>query len=469
MANLRRGIVERVFHVERGGQLVTPPRPSEGWIRTGLGDFARAIRRWLPRSTPVTRIEFAEMYKGRKHTIYANAVESLSTRPVSRRDAQVGKAFVKAEKVNFSSKPDPAPRIIHPRDPRYNVEVGRFLKPLEHRIYWAIQKVWGGPTVMKGLNAEQVAGCLRQKWSSFRNPVAVGLDASRFDQHVSLEALEWEHHIYGLCFSGPDKNLLETLLRWQLRNRCTGRASDGNIRYTVEGCRMSGDMNTALGNCLLMCAMVWSYCQHTIGGRAALANNGDDCMVFMEREDLKRFTRDVEPWFLKMGFTMKVEAPAYDFEKVEFCQTRPIWTPDGWIMVRNYPNALAKDCTSIVPLDTEKGARKWMNAVGRCGMSLTGGVPIYQEFYQFLMDMGLPSGTDNHPIMECGMTMMAVGMERGRMPVHPRTRYSFWLAFGITPDQQEIIEEYYRSVSRSWATPTLTDLEQLDHLPKWSC
>jgi hypothetical protein len=107
---------------------------------------------------------------------------------VQRQDSFL-QAFVKAEAVNFTAKPDPAPRIIQPRNPRYNALVGRFIRPLEHRVYIAIGKLFGGPTVMKGYNAVGTASCLRDMWLEFTNPVALSLDASRFDQHVSREAL----------------------------------------------------------------------------------------------------------------------------------------------------------------------------------------------------------------------------------------------------------------------------------------
>jgi hypothetical protein len=50
---------------------------------------------------------------------------------------------------------------------------------------------------------------------------------------------------------------LAELLKWQLQNKGFARTIDGLIKYSVEGCRMSGDMNTALGNCTIMCALVY--------------------------------------------------------------------------------------------------------------------------------------------------------------------------------------------------------------------
>ncbi len=113
---------------------------------------------------------------------------------------------------------------------------------------------------MKGMDVRTVAKVLREKWDMFPNPVAIGLDASRFDQHVSVPALEFEHSVYLSCFKQKKhRERLAKLLKLQLENHCTGYAEDGVIKYTTTGTRMSGDMNTSLGNCVLMCSLIHSY------------------------------------------------------------------------------------------------------------------------------------------------------------------------------------------------------------------
>jgi hypothetical protein len=359
---------------------------------------------------------------------------------------------VKAEKVNFTSKPDPAPRVIQPRGPRYNVSVGVFLKPLEHLIYKSIAQVWGGTTVMKGHNAHSTAAELRVMWDSFRDPVAVGLDASRFDQHVSADALRWEHGIYLSCFAGSDRTELRRLLEWQVENKGFARASDGLVKYTVSGCRMSGDMNTALGNCLLMCAMVWEYCRLR-GVQARLANNGDDCVVICERGDLGKFNDGLGQWFLEMGFNMKVE-PAVDvFERIEFCQTQPVYDGERWVMCRKPSIVLAKDSVSLLPMTQGKTAYRYCTAVGECGMSLAGGLPVLQEFYSALMRCGAGARFEGAVAqLESGFARLATGMHREYRLVSAEARYSFWLAFGILPDAQVAMEDYYQEVGLDLAS-----------------
>lgn len=451
LCNLRRGIMERVYRVERAGGLAPPPRPAPGVVDRVLEDFKRALLEHLEVAAPCTLHEFVQMYAGdRRQKVYQQAVESLMMEDVNTNDARLT-TFVKAEKVNLSSKSDPAPRVIQPRQPRYNASVGCFLKRLEKDIYRGIAKVFGGVTVLKGYNSAESGRLLREKWDQFDKPVAVGLDASRFDQHVSPDALRWEHSVYLSLFRDGDRKRLAKLLQMQIRNRGIARASDGHIKYVVEGCRMSGDMNTALGNCLLMCAMVWAYLKES-GVRASLANNGDDCVVIMEAKDLKRFQHcggkcSLSDWFLNMGFTMKVEEPVYVFEQIEFCQTHPLWTPEGYIMCRNAPVAMAKDAHSVLPLEMGNMAKGWATNIGQCGLSMTGGVPVFQEYYLGLIRAGQGVSCGKHPGLESGFARLAAGMARKVVRVHDATRVSFWEAFGMLPSEQVACEERLKAMS----------------------
>lgn len=108
--------------------------------------------------------EFPGLYQARRRTIYQKAVDSLLTKRVACNDSYLS-TFLKAEKINFTAKPDPAPRIIQPRLPRYNVMVGRYLKPLEHKIYKALQQLSGDVVVSKGLTIDEIGQCIYRKWS----------------------------------------------------------------------------------------------------------------------------------------------------------------------------------------------------------------------------------------------------------------------------------------------------------------
>ena len=449
--NLERGVLERVFYVKEGGQFVPPPRPAPGVFFQRLRQFKTLLVRRLPPTTPIRYEEFPTLYWGRKRSIYQRAVESLQRVDVKTTDAII-KCFVKAEKTDLEAKKDPVPRIISPRDPRYNVAVGCYLKKIEHTIYRCIGELFGTPTVAKGLNVEQVASLLRVKWEKFQHPVAIGLDASRFDQHVSRDALRWEHSVYNELYRHDKK--LGWLLSLQLRNTCRGYTRDGRLKYTTDGTRMSGDMNTAMGNCLIMCALVYAYARSK-KVPIELINNGDDCVVIMSRPNLKRFQQGFDSWFREMGFSMKVEKPVDIFERIEFCQMQPVFDGRSYVMVRNPRKSIAKDSISIKPLDHESLYRKWLGAVGEAGLSLTGGIPIMQEFYCCLERQSRGQRLRNDPTMETGWWFLSRGMERKYAPVTQAARYSFYLAFDILPDMQVAVERFYRKTSFGWKKPSV--------------
>lgn len=434
LKNMARGVVERVFYVNRDGGLARPPQPKPG-VFSRLQAVKASLCRVLRRTPVVDRDEFPSLYTGRKQSRYQIAVESLKLRAVCLKDSFVN-TFVKAEKVNLAKKGDPAPRVIQPRAPRYNVEVGRYLKLFEVELCQAFRRAFGYKVVLKGLNADQVAWQLRESWESFRRPVAFGLDASRFDQHVSQDALRYEHSVYNQVFQSPE---LAKLLRMQLRNRGFARCDDGAFQYKVDGCRMSGDINTGMGNCLIMSSIVLAYFEYA-GVKARLANNGDDCVVMCESEDLEKFA-GIDQWFLDFGFTLTREPPTHVFERIEFCQFQPVLCSTGWRMVRSPWTAMSKDATSLLSWDTPQDVAAWAHAISACGLSLTTGVPVWQAWYERLSRLGSVRTSAVDAVYDSGLGYASRGVLKG--VITAETRVSFYKAFGILPDDQEALEESY--------------------------
>jgi len=360
-----------------------------------------------------------------------------------RRDAHV-KTFVKWEKTNITAKPNFVPRVIQPRSPRFNVELGKFLAKVEKQMMSAIDSTFGYPVVMSGYNASQQGQIFYESWNSFSDPVAIGLDAKRFDQHVSTTALQWEHERWLPWFTGNDRKYLEKLLRMQLTNHGTGRTKDGRIKYHVDGKRMSGDMNTSSGNKLLMCGMLYSYLKKRNITKHRVLNNGDDCMVIVERYQYRQFINGINHWFERMGFDMQVEKPVFRLEELEFCQSRPVFDGNSWRMVRNYPLALDKDSNCFIQSPTMRTTKRWMAGVGKAGLSLTGGIPIAQELYMaYVRNSKDYTPTKLDP--NIGLARLSFGMSERYRQITPQCRASFYAAFGITPDVQIICEKTFRA------------------------
>lgn len=435
--NLVEGVLQRVLFHKENGIFKAPTKVSYQTICNLLEPFRTKFLPSLSQSLRLSYDEVISRYSGRKKIRYQLAAESLLLSSIGFKDSKV-QAFIKNEK----SKNGFVPRIVSPRRPRYNLELLTYLQHTEKYIFHQINKLFGDVTVFKGMNCYEQGKAMLRKWSRFRNPIAVGFDAVRFDQHVCKGMLLHEHDVYKKIFRNNDQYHLEKLLHWQLTNHVVGVASDGYCKYKIQGGRMSGDVNTALGNSIIMCSIVYSYCHNNSIVKYELANNGDDCVLMIEEKDyhkLKHF-----PQFCKdCGFLMEVEEPVKKFEQIIFCQTQPILIEDKPQMIRNPLMACSKDVICLQNRRHPHLIEHWLNSVGNSGLSMSGGVPILQEFYQSML-----RSTKNYSkscLEEGGFYWLSRRMNDEYTPVNETTRHSFWKAFGIDTPTQLMIEEYYRN------------------------
>lgn len=431
---LRRGVAERVFLTSAGDRPIQPEKPFH--LRMGT-----LLKRTLGQASPLSAQAFLSGYRGRKLAIYRRAGASLGKKGISFKCSWV-KIFVKAEKMDLSKKTDPVPRIISPRDPRYNYVLGRYIKAIEHKVYSGINKICGSTTIFKGLNQHQRARHLRLKWEKFDKPVAIGIDASRFDQHVSVPALRWEHSIYLHCFQGNKE--LKQLLDWQLKTHAIAFTRDGTLRYVKEGGRCSGDMNTALGNCLIASSLCYEFLQVHLGlNKWELACDGDDCVIIVEETDCQKILDETKPYFAGFGFDMKVEDPVYHFEGIQFCQCNPVLVGQDWLMVRNPLRCLTHDLIST-EVHTERAARQFAWAVGKCGSSVYHSVPILGAFYAWQERIGIKSRIlESVSFQNSGFWARVDAAHTQPTAISTRDRVSFWKAFGIIPSVQVEMENRF--------------------------
>jgi hypothetical protein len=178
-----------------------------------------------------------------------------------------------------------------------------------------------------------------------------------------------------------------------------------------------------------------------------LANNGDDCVIFMEEGDVSAFKEGLEDWFGLKGFRMDVEETVTEFEAVEFCQAHPIWNGMEYVMCRSLPTVLIKDSMCLVPANTPREIESWCAAVGMCGGSLSVGVPVMQSFYRCFRRCGQgrnpTKGLIQSIYKNSGQFERMGSLSYGVREIEARARCSFWIATGITPDVQLELEKYY--------------------------
>jgi len=435
-----RAFTERYFLCKEGAAYrpALPVRQQQFSSRR-FREFRQKVLEEMPHLPRLVKQQVVDSYVGPKRRLYQQVLDEFSSEPLTIRDSYL-KSFVKFEKQNVTK----APRVINPRSPRYNLCLGQYLKHADHHFFRAINRAFGAETratVIKGMNADESAHVLRDKWDRFADPVAVGLDATKFDMHVSMVALRYEHSFYTSLYPGAAK--LRELLRWQLRNRGRARFEDGTLEFEIPGTRSSGDLNTSLGNCILMCSMIWAYAKQR-GVNVELANNGDDCVVFMEWRDLTRFQRGLDVWFRQQGFAMTVEPPVRDFERLEFCQTRPVQLTTGWRMVRNQSAVLTKDPMCLLSIPNDKVYRMWLDAVGTCGLKGAAGVPVQEAFYECMKRNArgteASAGFTQHVFKNTSQLSRVRGLERAVVSDEAR---AYWQAFGVLPDEQRQMEKRY--------------------------
>jgi hypothetical protein len=384
--------------------------------------------------------EFANAYSGAKRSKYLKAADSLLDEPVEKRDAKVT-AFVKAEKRKAADEKDP--RIIQFRTPRYTLALGTFLKPMEHALLGYKGKTRVGHrsrVIAKGLNSWEHANLIRRKMLEFGDPRVLSVDASRFDKHVSVQALRAEHGFWSMLDRDPE---LRRLLSWQCHNKGT---TMGGTKYSVVGNRMSGDYNTGAGNCVLMAAMVEECMSHMHCPFDYLVNS-DDGLIFVEATDLDRVRDSLPSQFLRFGQEIKLDSVASEFTKVVHCQQQPMWIGGRPRMVRNWAKVLSTMLCSEKHYHNPRGGMRVMKSVAQCELVLNAGVPIVQplclRILQLLKHLEFAKLDPRDTVVYRALQEL-----RGRdwtqvsaLPITEDSRVEFYNTFGVGPDEQRIIED----------------------------
>lgn len=418
----------------RGRVLADVPRPT----RLGLEITERALRRisrQIGTTMTISEDEFVDKYVGGKRARYKAALKSLRQIPVTPRDAIIS-AFIKPEKFNPADKKTaPDPRLIQCRSPRFNIACGKYLRDIEHRVYNLKQH--GLKVMGKGMTPQERGANVHAKWKRFKQPVALAIDASRFDQHVSLEMLRLEHQFYLRCNNNSE---FETLLKCQERN--VGYTKHG-IRYNTVGRRMSGDLNTAVGNCVLMYAMTKGLLKHAGLQKYDLCVDGDDTIIIIEQAEEHKLA-NLTDLFLMVGHEIKLERRSTQFEGIQWCQSRMCFMNDQPVSVRGAIKVLSCTCAGTQYWGDPRTQKEIMHAVGLGMRAENRGVPILQKFAEKLVSMSNTKIKNYYDIIPLnGMAYDVMNrytynqlLKIEGIEVSLASRTSYHLAWGITPAEQ---------------------------------
>lgn len=376
---------------------------------------------------PVGYYDIINNYSGAKRNAYLRAYDNIKTFNYLKSWAVIN-MFVKPDKYPTDACYDKAPRAIQFRRPMFNLIVARYLQPIEHWFY-SQQSPNGFRFSAKGLNNVDRAILLRDIADTYQNPCFLLLDHSCFDSSITVEHLKSCHKFYSKLNRSAR---LQKVLRCQLRNH--GFSKHG-IEYVVEGTRMSGDYDTALGNTYVNYCVLRSWLKlNDVRGDIIL--DGDDSIVVIEARNKHRL--DFEH-FSKCGFTTKLEV-VYSLNEVEFCQAKYLPTEPPRF-ARNPLRALSRYNVSVRCFHGS-GWYRYLAGVGLGEMAVSVGVPILHEVGRKLASLS------NRPLYDTE-TWYRSTMTGTQANITPEVRNAYYEAWNITPAQQELIESTYTPALRA--------------------
>nr|AOC55063.1 RNA-dependent RNA polymerase [Pinela virus] len=367
---------------------------------------------------------------GRRRKRFFQGIKELGESPVCKKDAAITEMqkLEMYESCKLEVKED---RGIQFRSVKYNVALARHLHNIEKRVIGMHPD--GYHPVMKGATPQQRAERLAIGASSFRRPVYLLLDHSRFDAHVNVALLREEHKFYLRC-RGKNAELAR-LLKMQIVNR--GR-SKGGVKYRTLGKRMSGDINTGLGNTIINYCIIMSWLDaSSVKGHVYL--DGDDSVVIIEKEDECKLV-PLENHMGALGMVTIMDRTE-DFWRAEFCQSRPVLVDGTVRFIRNPQKVLATVGRSAERLDPSTAAEV-LRASAMCELAMNGNAPVISKFCRRILEH-LGDGRvvfSNTQLWKAEQYGIRFKIPQGG-EVDPESRYTFWRAWDIDPGMQEAYEQ----------------------------
>jgi hypothetical protein len=419
--------------------ILTTPIQYALWKRTFLH---YCIERPPVMIKPYTVKQVLQSKKPSKRKTYTQALNSLHRRPLDFADCVI-KMFVKNERMTIKDPLKP-PRAIQARSPRYNLIFQKYtLAFSEHHKKQQLFK----RNFTSGMDQYEIAQWLLHHWNEYAHPVADMLDHAFFDSKQHEIILFFQNLYVFLCFGETE---YWQLYAARLNNRCVSR---NNIHYKVHATRLSGDGDTSSGNTTVN-DMMLSYVYRKVQHSRAL--NGDDSVIIREYADTNYVDRKTLEQY---GFATKFNTTD-EFEAIEYCQCHPVYTINGWLMVRDPMRVMSRATVcinrSIRDVNTFK---RWCRGVGECEYTCNAGVPILQSFAKFMM-----RATHDNPIYDDDFVNRRIEGTRDHT-ITDRCRASFEKAFHISVSRQHELESYFDNLSwpnqcfnKDWPTDSNTAL-----------
>lgn len=391
-------------------------------------------------------IPYYDVYKGmnaKKRARYQRAEEQLKRQGGFVTDKQCHvNMFVKMEAISMA-KENPDCRAIQFRSYEYTLQLASKIKLAEHRLY-EISDVPGfvpGRLFAKGMTPLEKARRLQQVCKPGWNYLE--LDASRWDAHLGPELLgEVEHRFWQSTSYGDLRRLLKAQLKNKGSFKVKTQTGTFEQKYEVDGERMSGDANTAGGNCIIMSVLLAAFGNY-LEVDFDFLDDGDDSVFAHSGPPVS--DQVVVDFFRQFGIVMAIENRPTRLEEVNFCQSKPVFVDGSWTMVRSPIKIMSK--IGITSKVTTARAR-YMKTVALGELSMLRGCPVLQPFLLRVIQQcdlqirnkkeKLHKGAiaDNYRLSQLSPRDWSIG----KRPITPAARNSFHLAWGMDVNEQLQLE-----------------------------
>jgi len=450
-------------------ELAPPLTPEKDVWMINNAYFMLEIRRIIGKLCPLSSEEAIERLPPDKKKRYQQALAEYRLTGLKKKHAKVT-IFVKPEKMAAKDLGTACPRIIAFPGFVFGGQFARWILACKAPVLNAINRIYGGTVVMKGLNAVEVASAIVKAWHACENdgtslPINMGddnlvfcrdhnkevhglrIDASRWDQHNHEQTVIFKQWLLRLLFAGDvEYEHLLWLLEHQLNYDCEAVSRDQRtgIKYVLQilrciGRMRSGDMDTDFAAIVIaLCALHGFLRDYT-------------------PVPLNDLIAQLKEYFMRRGFKLKLEGLATCIEECEFCQSRPIFDGERWIMVRSL-SAVIKDtyiiCDKINLLER-------MAQIGTAGSIISAGIPIFEAFYRAMLragytKKGVRKGTwntnawrDNGLAWLSGMGIPGMKkVQASQRAITEEARYSMYKAYNVTPVEQMAMEKDFDNVER---------------------
>lgn len=447
-------------------------------VDVAAGELAKQVV-----AAPLDLESLIQVFPASRRKRYLQAAWLLCQRAFSLLEARIS-SFVKSEKLEVEEK-DKDPRMIQARGQLFNLELGKFTRAIEKGLYSLKDPAWqevgiANPLLAKGSSLNQRAVQLRRMWKLLRNPVSLSFDLSRWDAHVGVEMLKIMHKFYLKVIPDP---WLGKLLEQQLLNKAT---TANGIKYRNPGGVTSGDMTTALGNCVAVSAILLAFravLQRIAEGKGlntygspllseikqtvirylnmhpnlrtlfltqrwmCIYDDGDDHVLLVEKPAAQLVEMVLPKWWQAVGQDLKIEGVTEQFSQIEFCQHKPLKLANGrWVMAPNPFKVLAT--ATLVSGNNRLKPEKYLLTVWEARAMLHNGVPVLGPLFSrwaskrwvrerlTAKQLGQEAAGIAH--------LVAINAQKGKqkqIPITPEVRETYAQQWGISADEQALLEQ----------------------------